>query len=205
MWWQKKTAGRKREEGKAASPCALLLSLSLTLFSRLGGSLVLRLFWLIAGSQYQHLVHDLEERLRGFVGAASRLAQMGESMAASADKVCYTSGLSENSGKSIDCDPMKAVVEGFKERCERVRADIALLDEEIKTLIGHVDERNKAGAHYEKERGKAEKLEGKHDAVSSSLCVSNGADWCKKIRKRPWRGQRPTGRATRIGRCTTGH
>ncbi len=115
--------------------------------------------------KYQHLVHDLEERLRGFVGAAQRLAQMGESMAASADKVCYTSGLSEQAGKSIDCDPMKAVVDSFKERCERVRSDIAVLDEEIKTIISHVDERNKEGAHYEKERSKAEKLEGKHDAV----------------------------------------
>jgi hypothetical protein len=117
--------------------------------------------------KYQHLVHDLEERLRGFVGAASRLAQMGESMAQSADKVCYTSGLSEQAGKSIDCDPMKSVVESFKERCERVRGDISILDEEIKTIIGHVEERNKAGAHYEKERSKADKLEGKHDAKAS--------------------------------------
>ncbi len=118
-----------------------------------------------AAKKYNAQVHSLEERLRGFVGAASRLAQMGESMAEAADKVCYSSGLADQAGKSIDCDPMKQVVEGFKERCERVRSDIAVLDEEIKTLLSHVEERNKAGAHYEKERSKAEKLEGKHDAV----------------------------------------
>ncbi len=125
-------------------------------------------------------MHDLEEKLRSFVGAAQRLSQMGQSMAESADKVCYTSGLHETAGKSIDTDPMKSTVQSFQERCDRVRADINVLDgeegvkvgqellvehvlEEIKALLGHVEERNKAGAHYEKEKGKAEKLESKHD------------------------------------------
>jgi hypothetical protein len=95
-------------------------------------------------------------------------------------QVCFTSGLHEHHGKSIDMEPMKSTVQSFQERCDRVRSDINVLDgeiqkaiarcfvliiktEEIKALLGHVEERNKAGAHYEKERGKAEKLESKHD------------------------------------------
>lgn len=37
--------------------------------------------------KYQHQVHELEERLRAFVGAAQKLSQMGQNLGESADKV----------------------------------------------------------------------------------------------------------------------
>jgi hypothetical protein len=42
------------------------------------------------------------------------------------------------------------------------------LDEDLKVLNGRIDERNKAGAQYEKMNGKADKLETKGDPKASS-------------------------------------
>ena len=81
--------------------------------------------------KYQVQIHDLEEKLRGYVQAAGRLTHMMENLAHSADKVCYTSGLSA-SKESIDVEPAKETVDGFKARVERVRSEISVIDEELK-------------------------------------------------------------------------
>ena len=111
-------------------------------------------------------VHDLEEKLRGYMQAAGKLVHMMDNLAGSADKVCFTSGLADRKD-SIDCQPVKNIVDGFKERSERVRSEINLIDEELKALLDHVEERNKAGAAYERQRSKAEKLEAKNDSAAS--------------------------------------
>lgn len=108
---------------------------------------------LVADVKRYHLeIHDLEDKLKAYVASAKKLVAQGESMVGAADTCCATTGLIETQER-INLQPMKDTIDGFKgeyilsmpavycgafayvrvpERCERVRSDITVMDEELK-------------------------------------------------------------------------